>query len=858
MADTSPQKQNAISAKKIEVAVNEAVVRYYHNLALPAFLNEEPESGLSDETIERLHAICAKGDLDALKDYHAQGGDLSAEDNLILNRVIEHGHLHIVEFLHETGVDLAYDSPLSLLMAARFGHLDIVKYLHHHVDEFNDPDIVESALEETDHLEVIEYLSEHITDPSIYTKALWNAVTTGNVDLVRFLHERGADITAADNFALFTAAYAGHIKTIEYLCEHGAKLDLYYDDALQRAALSGRLDIIKLLHDPDSPYNDAIFVNAAYIGRLDIVQYLHEQGADITAHEQAAFYYAAQNGDLELVKYLHENGVDIHRISQGTTPLISAAYYGQLDVIKYLHEQGADIHHMNEDHHTAIICASAYGHLDTVKYLHKHGADISANDDMALIQAALNGRIDILAYLHEQGGDLSAWEDQPLISAAEEGENKVITYLLQNGVDLKDRGEQALSWTLMHGHIKTAELLLEAENTLLQSDRPTIKNYLKWKQRHGECPDGISSPNPYVFRPQAFYPVQRILGEEKIDKKVANAYAYNASALFKTMDRFWRYAEKWGDFTEKQVVHDLVQHIKIPTEGRPDLNAWADACIKFGPKMTRLVKFADKCPTPLKDERGGWSYQLTRKEISKHAYSNAHEAPELAEMCFDVDYTEAEYMAAITALDAYTYTISETSLAKKRFPNSQIPDIRIDGERFDKPGYVLRKLESGDPKGLLLGEFTDCCQHIAGQGRECTEHGFISPNGGFYVVEKEATGEITGQSWVWRGQQGELVLDSFESLKGHFDVEAITKICEEIAYALSTHITKLFKSVNGFYLGRGGATPATLAFNKAASPAKPCDYNKYRDSHEQYEIPIPEKMNPRGVDLTVVERFNEP
>jgi ankyrin repeat protein len=858
MADTSPQNHNAISAKKIEVAVNEAVVRYYHNLVFPAFMNEEPENELSNETIERLHDICVAGDLDALMEYHAQGGNLSAEDNLILISSIIEGHLHIVEFLHEAGVDFTDDSLAPLMKATQFGHLPIVKYLHQHVEGYNNPEVLESALEATEYVEVAEYLSEHITDPSLYTKGLWNAVTTDNVDLVQFFHERGADITAAGNFALFTAAYAGHIETIEYLCEHGAKLDLYYDDALQRAALSGRLDIIKLLHNPDSPYNDAILVNAAYIGRLDIVQYLHEQGADITAHGLAALHYAAQNGDLKLVKYLHENGVDIHRISQGTTPLISAAYYGQLDVIKYLHEQGADIHHMNEDHHTAIICASAYGRLDTVKYLHEHGADISANDDMALIQAALNGRVDILTYLHEQGGDLSAWEDRPLISAAQEGRNEVITYLLQNGVDLTDRGEQALEWALKHGHIKTAELLLDAENTLLQSDRPTIKNYLKWKQRHGECPDGINSPNPYAFRPLALFPIQRILHEEKIDEKAANAYAYNASALFKTMDRFWRYAEKWGDFAEKQVVHDLIQHIKIPTEGRPDLNAWADACMKFGPKMTRLVKFADKCPTPLKDDRGGWSYQLTRKEISKHAYSNAHEAPELAEMCFDVDYTEAEFTAAITTLDTYTYTISETTCAKERFPNSQIPDIRIDGERFDKPGYVLRKLESGDPKGLLLGEFTDCCQHIAGQGRECTEHGFLSPNGGFYVVEKEKTGEITGQSWVWRGKQGELVLDSFESLNGHFDVKAITKICEEIAYALTTHTTKLAKPVNGLYLGQGGATPATLAFNKAASPAKPCDYDKYRDSHEQYKIPIPEKMNPRGVDLTVVERFNEP
>jgi ankyrin repeat protein len=607
--------------------------------------------------------------------------------------------------------------------------------------------------------------------------------------VVRYLHEHGADLTALDNYAVRWAAQNGHLDVIKYLHENGADITAENNQAVSWAARKGYLDVVK---------------------------YLHEQGADITAQKNYALHLAAANGHLDIVRYLHKHGEKFVGFS-------GAVRRGHLDIVKYMHEHGTDI--AGEVSILYVYNAATHGHLDVVKYLCENGADITIKNNDAVRMAARNGHLEVVKYLHENGADITAQDNK------------------------------AVSWAAENGHLDIANYCIEAgapEKILSATELQEIKSWKNWQKRHGDCPDGLVYKSPHYFRPKAFYPMCAVLEKEGYKDDIANKYAYNAAALFKTPDRFWRYVEKWADFSENQPVHDVIQHIRIPLEGRFDLTAWGDACLKFGPKMARLVKFADQFPTPMKDEKGGWSYTLTRNEISKHAYKKAHEAPELAKLCFEVNYTKSGFELALKTLEKHTKAVAQAIENSKKYPftraykenqvlpNSQIPDIRIDGEAFDKPGYVLRKLESGDIKGLLLGEFTNCCQHIAGEGRECAEHGFLSPYGGFYVVEKQETGEITGQSWVWRGRGGELVLDSFESLKGHFTAASVEKICLEIE---KTTLSKdqeekqnFWKPINGVFLGTDGGTPDLLPRYKSSAPVKPKDYRGYRDSRQQYQV----------------------
>ncbi|KTD57029.1 Ankyrin repeat protein [Legionella santicrucis] len=102
-----------------------------------------------------------------------------------------------------------------------------------------------------------------------------------------------------------------------------------------------------------------------------------------------------------------------------------------------------------------------------------------------------------------------------------------------------------------------------------------------------------------------------------------------------------------------------------------------------------------------------------------------------------------------------------------------IPDVIIDGNDIGYPGIYIKKLDTTTDQGAALaaclGRITQCCQYLGGVGSECVIHGITSPNGGFYVLcQGEAQNPslddvILAQSWVWKGQQDGLCLDSIES-----------------------------------------------------------------------------------------------
>jgi hypothetical protein len=119
-------------------------------------------------------------------------------------------------------------------------------------------------------------------------------------------------------------------------------------------------------------------------------------------------------------------------------------------------------------------------------------------------------------------------------------------------------------------------------------------------------------------------------------------------------------------------------------------------------------------------------------------------------------------------------------------------------------------------------------ESLASAGSECAEHGFLSPHGGFYIVESD-NGEIVGQSWAWRGTNDELVLDSLEHLNGRLADHQWSTILDK----MSSHIATACDDITALNIGKGGKTPQ-LPFNDAAFNTTPQDYKGYRDSDKQY------------------------
>lgn len=117
--------------------------------------------------------------------------------------------------------------------------------------------------------------------------------------------------------------------------------------------------------------------------------------------------------------------------------------------------------------------------------------------------------------------------------------------------------------------------------------------------------------------------------------------------------------------------------------------------------------------------------------------------------------------------------------------------------------YTGRFLSRDDPRGLFLGEYTNCCQHPRGEGAACAYHGQCSPYGAFFVITDESDNILT-QSWVWEGADGNSVtFDNIESRGIQGREETVVKIYERAAEALGVdrvHIGAGYNKVNMSHL----------------------------------------------------------
>ena len=153
--------------------------------------------------------------------------------------------------------------------------------------------------------------------------ALHFAAQNGNIAIVQFLIENGADIKAQDTVfsrtALHFAAENGNLETVKYLVEHGADIQ-----------------------DRDN-FGATAFHYAAKNNRLDIVKYLVSKKMDYMAKDVrgwSAMHYAADGDSIDIIRYLLAKGLNINELNNaGRTPLFFAR--GNQELRKFMISNGA-------------------------------------------------------------------------------------------------------------------------------------------------------------------------------------------------------------------------------------------------------------------------------------------------------------------------------------------------------------------------------------------------------------------------------------------------------------------------------------------------------------------------------------
>ncbi|XP_068250123.1 putative ankyrin repeat protein RF_0381 [Palaemon carinicauda] len=289
----------------------------------------------------------------------------------------------------------------------------------------------------------------------------------GNLEKVKDLVSRGADVNFSGGNPLWNAARGGYIEIVKYLIESGANPDgdeSFKGGIVAVAAEHNHLDILDILIASGASvtpgeYGRNVLFRAAENGHLEAVRKLIQAGADVNYGDGFSLLNAAKNGHLEVVKTFIDAGADVN--AGGGWILNNVAHAGETEVMKSLIAAGATKEHID----VSMRAAARGGHLETVKLLLDNGAD--AKRAGLLRTAATAGNLDIVKLFLEAGANIT-YEvvfGYPLHYAASKGHMDIVALLVNHSGDINRKLTQDMwinfntdigipsygeGWTVMH------------------------------------------------------------------------------------------------------------------------------------------------------------------------------------------------------------------------------------------------------------------------------------------------------------------------------------------------------------------------------------------------------------------------
>ncbi|KAL6634317.1 hypothetical protein ACP70R_026988 [Stipagrostis hirtigluma subsp. patula] len=191
------------------------------------------------------------------------------------------------------------------------------------------------------------------------------AAARGRMLVCQYLvDELRLDVNTADRANMTPLTFAidfGNVDVVQYLLDHGADTEIRISTGL-------------------TP-----LVYAIGKGNCEIVKALLCKGAnaDALTTAGAALHFAAHNGRDDIVKILLDHHADYNKIAWGTNrPLVYAIYARSLKCVKLLIEAGADVQGIGTE--TPLALAATDGLTDILKCLVQAGADPNVRDGFGL------------------------------------------------------------------------------------------------------------------------------------------------------------------------------------------------------------------------------------------------------------------------------------------------------------------------------------------------------------------------------------------------------------------------------------------------------------------------------------------
>ena len=331
--------------------------------------------------------------------------------------------------------------------------------------------------------------------------ALRTAVGVYNLEAVRHLLDKGADINVQDGGGYLTTLQAAtcgsRIEVMRQLVDKGADVNAQggeYGTALQTAAATcSFLGAARFLLDSGADVNakggkfgTALIAAAAcskigpmwqsgayemesdstegtYYSKIELIQLLLDRNADVNAQDAqygtalhaAAAAAAGSDNMAEIIQLLLDKGADVNAQGGKYGTALQAAVAGcnpRLEVIQLLLDHGADVNAQSGEYGTALQATTIEFNeslrVEAIQLFLDKGVDVNAQGGKygtALQAAAYTNKLEVVQLLLDNGADANAQSGEygtalQAAAAAYDSSVEVVQLLLDRGADINAQG----------------------------------------------------------------------------------------------------------------------------------------------------------------------------------------------------------------------------------------------------------------------------------------------------------------------------------------------------------------------------------------------------------------------------------
>jgi len=314
------------------------------------------------------------------------------------------------------------------------------------------------------------------------TTPLLRATQVGNIDIVLFLVEKGADVNYRNRNGitpLSEASYNNDIEIARLLVMNGADVgatDNYGGGPLVAAIKGGSYHMMEVLLRGKGVDLEAISDTIYNCDDVDKMRLLISHGLKVnTDRGGEQLLRACRGGNYDMVRLLVENGANIDTIdiySGGVTPLMITISTDRLDISTYLMSKGANLDIRDEHGSTALMYAIKGNKVYIARMMIEKGAntryrDMDGNNALMVQMGNPSSPLYILTLLLNTGMSPDTQNNDgmtPLMKAALMRDPSYLLELLKHGANPNIRnnnGDTALIIASRHRMVEHVRLLLE-------------------------------------------------------------------------------------------------------------------------------------------------------------------------------------------------------------------------------------------------------------------------------------------------------------------------------------------------------------------------------------------------------------